>query len=209
VICCGGKVGSWCIPILENADVRIGADKGAMFVVENNFYLDFAVGDFDSVDSETIHKIKQNSAIFDVVDAVDKNDTDSGLAIKQAISIQPSMITIIGATGSRYDHVLNNIQLLTLAEEADIPCEIIDLNNRIRMVSPKSSLTIAKSNYKYVSIIPISDLVSGITITGFKYPLHDATFTIGKAYGISNELLEKQGTVTVKHGLLLVIESND
>jgi thiamine pyrophosphokinase len=77
------------------------------------------------------------------------------------------------------------------------------------MVSPKSSLTIAKSNYKYVSIIPISDPVSGITITGFKYPLHDATFTIGKAYGISNELLEKQGTVTVKHGLLLVIESND
>jgi thiamine pyrophosphokinase len=51
--------------------------------------------------------------------------------------------------------------------------------------------------------------VTGITLRGFQYPLTDATLTIGQSLGISNVLLEPEGTITIKEGLLLVIQSSD
>jgi thiamine pyrophosphokinase len=39
--------------------------------------------------------------------------------------------------------------------------------------------------------------------------LDNATLKMGESLGISNQLTDSQGTITVEGGLLLVIQSND
>ena len=41
----------------------------------------------------------------------------------------------------------------------------------------------------YVSLLPLSERVDGVTTHGLRYPLSDATLTQGPARGLSNELL--------------------
>lgn len=209
LVCCGGQLGPWTKPLIERADIRIGSDRGALYLIQQGYIPDYALGDFDSVTADQLELIKEKAKSFEMVDAIDKDDTDSMLALKKAISLNPDTITLIGALGSRYDHSINNIQLLIQTVEANIPCFIEDERNRISIVNPKRKVRLNKSRFENVSLIPLSSVVKGITISGFKYSLQDATFTQGEAYGISNVLLDEVGTVEVKEGHLLIIESND
>lgn len=209
IVCCGGQLGPWTKPLIESADIRIGSDRGALYLIQQGYIPDYALGDFDSVTTDQLELIKGKSKFFEMVNAIDKDDTDSMLALKKAISLKPDTITLIGALGSRYDHSVNNIQLLIQTAEANIPCVIQDEQNRISIVKPNRTVKVTKSGYKNVSLIPLSSVVKGITISGFKYLLQDATFIQGKAYGISNILQDEVGTIDVKEGYLLIIESND
>ena len=63
----------------------------------------------------------------------------------------------------------------------------------------------------YVSLIPLTTEVTGVTLTGFKYPLRDHTFTsTGSAgLGVSNEILAEEGRIQMKTGVFILIESRD
>ena len=63
-------------------------------------------------------------------------------------------------------------------------------------------------NFK-ISLLPISLVCKGVSITGVKYPLNNATVKMGEAIGVSNEFIEKSALVTIEEGLLLVILSKD
>jgi thiamine pyrophosphokinase len=56
-----------------------------------------------------------------------------------------------------------------------------------------------------VSLLPFSDVVTGITLKGFEYPLDNGVMEIGKPYGISNRLMATKGVISVTTGHLLVI----
>ena len=56
------------------------------------------------------------------------------------------------------------------------------------------------------SLIPLSDNVHGVTITGFEYLLKNSTLPFGSSRGISNILLQTEGRVTLRNGVLLCIE---
>ena len=61
----------------------------------------------------------------------------------------------------------------------------------------------------FISLIPYTEKVTGITLTGFYYPLEDAELTLGISLGISNELVDEIGIIQIGRGNLLVIESRD
>ena len=46
---------------------------------------------------------------------------------------------MIGATGTRLDHVMGNIQMLKLALDRKVSCQIVDAHNRIRMVADRKN----------------------------------------------------------------------
>jgi thiamine pyrophosphokinase len=209
VICCGGEIGEYCLSILSKADYIIGADRGAKYVVNNGFTLHQAIGDFDSCRNEEIENIRNHALEINVVNAVDKNDTDSGLALKNAIALKPNRIIMLGGTGTRLDHMLNNIQLLSYALDSGISLEIVDANNRIQLIGPGSKVEILKSHFSYVSFIPLTERVEGICLVGFVYPLKDATFVQGSAIGISNQIAGESASVSIEKGRLLCIESKD
>ncbi|MEO3945544.1 thiamine diphosphokinase [Gorillibacterium sp. CAU 1737] len=205
----GGELGPWAIAEIRPGDRLIGADHGAWFLVENGIVPDLAIGDFDSVTAEERHAIEEKSRQMEACDPIDKDYTDTELAVERAIAGAPSSITLLGVLGTRFDHSLANIHLLVKCAERGVPCRIVDAHNEIALVQPGAPQSVKRSRYANVSLLPLSLEVTGITLTGFQYPLTDARLTMGQSLGISNVLNGELGTVETKSGLLLVIQSVD
>src|SRR5690606_14233278 len=104
-------------------------------------------------------------------------------------------------------HSLANIHLLTRALEARIVCRIVDMHNEIQLID--QSVSVHKGRFKNVSLLPLTETVTGIQLEGFEYPLYDATITIGQSLGISNVLVDEVGTITSETGKLLIIQPKD
>ena len=89
-----------------------------------------------------------------------------------------------------------------------IYASITDGINRVRYID-SSSVLIAKSGYKYVSVIAISDKLKGVSIEGCKYPLDNAVIYRSNQYAISNEVTGNCALISVKRGECFIIESKD
>lgn len=207
IIFTGGSLEESDIKEIQPGDTVIGADYGAWFLVQHGITPDLSAGDFDSVTEEQLRKIQQSSKQFVICDPINKNLSDTELALEYAIEMKPQEIIIYGAIGTRLDHTLANIQSLSKVLKLGIQCSIQNQQNRITVTD--SVHIVSKSDFPYVSLIPLSNEVTGITLEGFMYPLHEAVLSIGESLGISNRLLHEKGKVTVKEGLLLIIQSKD
>ena len=168
---------------------------------------DYILGDFDSIDKKVLEKYKTQKIKINELKP-EKDFTDTEEAINLAIKLKSSEFVIIGAIGTRIDHVLANINVLKIALDNNIKAQIINEHNEIELIN--NELIIEKNNlYKYKSIMPLTTQVEGITITGMKYPLENYTLTIGNSLGVSNEQIEKTAKIKVKDGILIVIKSRD
>lgn len=192
---------------LEGSLYIIGVDRGIESLSKLNIKPDLVIGDFDSV-SDGIGAIYANSPDA-VILSPEKDLTDTHAAVLEALKLKPDKITMIGATGTRIDHMLGSIALLKLCLDSGVEAVIVDGNNKIRMIDKQ--LKIRRDNLygKYISCIPFSDRVTGINLTGFKYNLKDASMIKEETIGISNELGEEEGHITVGTGYLLVMETKD
>ena len=130
-------------------------------------------------------------------------------AMSLALKRGSSEITVLGATGTRMDHVLGSISNLTLPLKAGVPCSLVDAHNRIRMIHQELRIKKEEQYGKYVSILAFGGAAEGITLEGFYYPLRDYTMEAGSALGISNEIVEEEAGISFRTGTLLVIESRD
>ncbi|OXM16433.1 thiamine diphosphokinase [Paenibacillus herberti] len=208
VIITGGNLGAWMIGKLRPDDYIIGADAGALFLVRSGICPDLSLGDFDSVTEEEMGEIIRGTREMASFDPIDKNYTDTELALMRAIERKPSSILIFGALGSRFDHSLANVHLLRKAAECGCAAVIEDASNRIQLIQGGQTLTIQRSDLlPHVSLLPLSEEVHGINLEGFQYPLHDATLRIGQSLGISNVLANDVGTIRSSKGWLLVMET--
>lgn len=187
----------------------IAGDKGLEALYQLKIIPNYVVGDFDSVSPEILEFYKkQQQIIFHTFNA-EKDNTDTDIALKLAIQLKSSKITILGALGKRMDHALANMHILKDALEANIPCQIMDEYNRIYLINTSIQLEKDKIYGKYVSLIPLTSTVEGLTLIGFKYPLNDYTLPIGTSLGISNEIVTDTAHIKMKNGILIVIESRD
>ncbi|MBP3963376.1 thiamine diphosphokinase [Paenibacillus lignilyticus] len=207
VIFTGGRLGTWALDFLTPDDMLIGADAGALFLVEHGLKPHIALGDFDSVTPAQLEYIRETSGETHDYDPIDKDYTDTELAWRLALSKKPQQIVMLGALGTRFDHSLANVHLLRMAQQQGIAASIVDEHNCIQLTADQTKLY--NSSYTYVSLLPLSERVTGITLTGFQYPLHEASLEIGQSLGISNKLLLEEGQIAIKQGMLLVIQSRD
>lgn len=174
------------------------------------------VGDFDTVDPELLMQYKGQEGIWIRRFQPQKDDTDSEIAVRMAIEYGSNQIDIIGGTGNRLDHTIGNIRLLGQIYQAKDNLGkregfLYDKNNRVRLVEKECVIRKEEEYGEYVSLFPFTQTVTGITLDGFQYPLTNATMDIFTAptLGISNEIIKKEGKITCREGVLLVIESMD
>ncbi|MFF2911251.1 thiamine diphosphokinase [Paenibacillus sp. NPDC057934] len=207
VIWAGGELSPEHLNVLDEEDFIIGADRGALFLINHGITPDLAVGDFDSVSPEALQEIRNRSREIITCDAIDKDLTDSELALDLALNRSPSSILMLGVTGSRIDHMLASIQMMTLALQRQVSCSIMDSHNYLTLTG--SQALVEDRGFAYVSLLPLTPEVTGITLEGFQYPLSNATLKLGHSLGVSNKLLAASGTVTIESGLLLIIQSKD
>lgn len=188
-------------------DIIIAVDKGLEIFDTCGIKPQYIVGDFDSIDKNILIKYeKENLEIIRLNPEKDLTDTHS--AIELAINKGGTDITIIGAIGTRMDHTIANIHILKIALDKDIQIKIINENNEIRLINKDTE--VYKDNiYKYLSLIPLTTKVEGVSLKGLKYLLDDATLYIGDSIGVSNEQSEDIAEIKIKKGILILIRSRD
>lgn len=188
--------------------LKVAADHGLMAADRLNITLDYIVGDFDSVSKMVLEKYNNKSAKIKTFPK-EKDKTDTEIALELALSLKASSIDIIGATGTRLDHVLANIGLLLLPMQLGVNACILDRNNKIYLKNESFKIEKDKQFGNFVSLLPYGDRVSGLTLKGFKYPLDHIIYPSGSSLGISNEIIEREAGIELSEGVLIVIESKD
>ncbi len=200
--------------IKKEYDYIIAADKGLLPFLFLDRQPDCIVGDFDSADADVVAYYKEYCAqknIKMIVHPCMKDETDTHLALLLAIEEHADFITILGGTGTRFDHSFANISLLTLLLDKEIYGEIVDRHNRISMLKGGRRKVIRRGEQygDFVSLIPYTEAARGITLKGFLYPLSGETLELGISRGISNEISGEAGEIFFEEGILIVVEARD
>ena len=205
---CGGVVTSYDeLPILTNdEDLIICADSGVKHCVELNLSPDIWVGDFDSSDFEALAELElmKNTEIIKLSPC--KDDTDTEHAVRLAINMGIKNIVVVGGFGGRLDHTLANAFLAEEANRNNATLTLVDEKNILHYLKD-DTLCIKKSKFKYISVIPIENSV--VSCDGFRYPLHKEIILRGPSRGVSNELIEDEGFITLHSGCAFIVESAD
>ncbi len=197
-------------------DNIIAVDGGLMILHELGWMPTDIVGDFDTVEPELLALYEDRKEVRIRRFNPQKDDTDSEIAVNMAVEYGSRQVDILGASGSRLDHTLGNIRLLGLIYQAgkdSFPREayVYDSHNRIRLVDRECVISKGEAYGKYISLLPFTQTVKGITLEGFQYPLKDHTMELFQTptLGISNEIIAAEGKIFCREGVLLVIEARD
>jgi len=194
------------IGVIKDAQLIISADGGARHLRILNILPHVMIGDFDSIHPEDKQFFKEKQVKI-LTFPPRKDHTDSELCVSWALENNATQITLLGVTGTRLDHTLANIFLLTKLARQNIPSRIINKNNEIHIVTDFIEL---KGQPKdFLSLIPVTEKVTGITLKGLEYPLVNATIEMGSSLGISNSFKKDVASVSIEKGILIVIKSTD
>lgn len=192
-------------------DIVVAVDGGLEALKPLGLIPDAVVGDFDTVDQTVFSDYHKFKSVTWEIHKPEKDETDTELAIDTALGMGAENITIVGGTGGRIDHMLGNIHLLVTCLDRGIPASMADRQNRLYLLKDGKTFHRQETWGKYISFIPLTEEVRGITLEGFRYPLYKKNIAIGRETGlcISNELNGESGTITLDSGTLICVESRD
>lgn len=199
--------------IREKEYTVIAVDGGLWVLHALGVKPEYVVGDFDTISGDILENYLERKDITVIRHNPVKDYTDTSSAVGLAIELCPDSIEILGGIGSRFDHSFANVLLLQRPLAAGVEAVIVNQQNRIRILGNQIKQVALgdKRKYPYFSLLPLSKEVTGITVTGAKYPLEQKTFSMDKeiSLGVSNEIEGAYATITIENGLLLVVESAD
>ena len=157
----------------------VAADSGMEWFMRNREFIpDLAVGDFDSLSEEGKKYMESLNGLKIIRLKPEKDDSDTQSAVNHMISEGSREILILGATGTRLDHVLANLGLLSMGREKGVHIALADQWNYITLVDSGTVLKKEGQFGKYVSFFTVGGDVSGLTLKGFKYPLDGYDLTV-------------------------------
>lgn len=197
----------------EGIDLVIAADGGARHAADLGVVIDLWVGDGDSLGEAGLAALAATGVPIEL-SRPDKDETDTELAVRAALQRGAGRLVIVGALGGpRVDHTLANVGLLALAELAGTPAVILETRSRISLLraagepADQHRMTLGGAPGDLVSLLPQGGDVQGVTTDGLTFPLFDEALALGSTRGVSNVIGRRGATVTIRRGLLLVIES--
>lgn len=184
-------------------DLCIAADQGYHTAKALGERIDLLLGDFDSIGSVPGDEGMEIQRV-----PAEKDYTDTQLAVEIALERGADEIIIIGGLSGRLDHTLSTLAILEDLNARGVYCTVTDGQNRVRYMKSTSTL-IARSPYKYLSLIAADEVVKGVDIEGCKYPLKKATLRRSHQFAVSNEITGNVAFISVKKGGVFIIESRD
>ena len=187
----------------------IAADRGLAVCTALGLKPDIIVGDFDSAPEGLFSYWEKQPDVLLKRFPPEKDWTDTELALKEALAAGWKQIVILGAFGSRIDHVLGNVQLLPVALSHGASVVLLDEKNRITLHQKPFRILRKEQWGTYVSLFAFGGDVTGLCLKGFKYGLTDAVLRPFGALAVSNEIIAEEASVSFLDGLLLTAETRD
>lgn len=206
----GGQIRDLTFLRLKVAELKpieiICADSGAGHAYAIGIIPQVIIGDMDSLTPAVLEYYKeQGSKIIRYPEA--KDETDTQLAVEYAVSLAPDEVYVFGAFGSRIDHVFGNMSLMVFGAKKGMQVKLVDEWCEAFVITDKC--VIDGEVGQTVSLLPFSDIVTGITLDGFEYQLHNGVMEMGQPYGISNRLAAAKAIISIQTGFLLVVRYFD
>lgn len=179
-------------------DLVIAADAGYRSCREAGITPDLLLGDFDSMDQPPDFSNVLRSP-------VEKDDTDTMLAVKTALDNGCKEIYLYGGTGGiRLDHTLANLQSLLYLRRRNARGWMYD-RDFLWTVIENETLTVERTvEWGLLSAFCLGPDASGVDEEGVQYPLKDAVLSAEFPLGVSNHILEPTARITVRKGALAV-----
>lgn len=190
---------------LRPDDWLVCADGALEKVMALRLLPDLLIGDFDSVSAELLQRSDQ-LGVKRVTMPAEKDFTDTDLALRTAVEAGYREILLVGAFGGRLDHALANLFILPPYVRQGVKVSLTDGETDVHLVTEQ--LTLGGCQQRVVSLLPLTEEVTGVTLTGFYYPLHNRTLRWGDSIGISNVPLDDQVFIQLSTGILLVLVTN-
>ncbi|WP_366924684.1 thiamine diphosphokinase [Metallumcola ferriviriculae] len=187
---------------IMETDFIVCVDGAASILTRWNIQPHVLLGDLDSINLAARRSMEQMGVPIQQ-HPVEKDQTDTELALHYCTKKGFSKVLLFGALGSRLDHSLANVLLCLAAQKLGLQLTIFTDTGWARLVG--THLSIQGEPGDLLSLLPLSECVSGVTLDGMKYPLDNASIHLGTTRGISNELSGNCASVSVTSGDLLAI----
>lgn len=190
-------------------DYVIAADAGLEVLRPLHISPNAVVGDLDTVDKKVLEEYQNQPDIEFEIHKPEKDETDTELALLTAARQGCEAVDILGALGGRMDHAIGNIQLMYQFFCQGMEVNIYDARNHLYLLGGHKVFHREEVYGKYISFLPMTETVEGLTLRGFKYPLQRRTIGLGTSLCISNELKREEGILELERGVLLCVEAHD
>ncbi|MFJ7950482.1 thiamine diphosphokinase [Lysinibacillus sp. NPDC096418] len=213
VVCAGGPITELCSlsPYKGRDDVYyIGADRGALYLIEQGITPHAIVGDFDSLSQAEYGRVMEHTNDAQRFKE-EKNETDTDLALLKALTYVPTEIILIGVTGGRLDHyeaAVRSIYRLQ-KENPSITLKIVNNANTLQFLLPGTHVIEADERYRYLSFFAHENPIEGVTLRNVKYETTNEYISLGSTRFTSNEIIGAFGSIFFSHGICLMIRSID
>ena len=183
----------------EHPDALIAcADGGLRHARALGLHPDFMISDCDSMpetEGDEVIRLKP-----------EKDDTDTGHAIRHALDQGYRTLILVCALGGRLDHTLANIQNAASAAAEGANVTILDEREEITFLTG-GTLRLPRRKGWGLSVFSLTDRCTGVCLRGVKYRLEDAVLTNRVPLGVSNEFAAPEAEIRLTQGILMIAQT--
>jgi thiamine pyrophosphokinase len=180
----------------------VTADGGAERALAAGLAIDLAIGDFDSLASETLAALEHAGVRIERYPTA-KDKTDLELALDAALEAGARRVVVVGGSAGRLDHLLGG--LLLLATDAYAAAEMDALIGLASVHVVRGERTLAGTLGETISLLAVGGPARGVRTTGLRYPLRGETLEAGTSRGISNVFVAPEARISLVEGILLAV----
>lgn len=191
--------------LLGTPEIVLCADGGVRHALALGLTPDLVLGDFDSAGPVVVAEIAARGIPVHKV-PTEKDETDTELAIQEAIRLGATAITLVGVTGGRLDHTVANLLLLP-GVPSKVEVRVLDASAVLWLLRPGGRIAVPAQPDTYLSLLPLSPEVRGVVAEGVQWPLDGDTLRWGQTRGVSNRITAEEAFIAVREGYLLVIQA--
>ena len=186
------------VPEKRRGDLLIAADGGLDALGAKGMLPDLLIGDFDSVQGDLPDGVET------VRLPVEKDETDMEAAVRIGLARGYREFAFYGATGGRPDHTYGNYRLLISLVKRGMRGVIHGGDYSVSAVKD-GSFVLPETAHGTVSLFAVDGRAEGVTLEGLYYPLQNASLDVDTTLGVSNHVVSRPASVTVKKGIVLLM----
>ncbi len=187
---------------LPPVDEVIAADGGADHARRLGLRVDTVIGDLDSLSAAGLAWARDHDVTV-IEHPVDKDATDFELAMDYAAE-RYEEIVVVDSGGGRLDHCAANLFLFAADRYAHVLLTGFMQDGLVSVI--RGTRTLRATPGDTVSLLAVAGPAHGVHTEGLKWPLADAVLDVGSSWGVSNEFVGREATVSVGGGVVLAVQ---
>jgi thiamine pyrophosphokinase len=187
---------------LHSPQLVIAADSGWSHARAFGYVPQFLVGDLDSISADDLAEAHLLDTEI-VQHSVDKDLTDTEIAVQLARSLKYERIHVLSGGGDRFDHLVAMLHLLVAYTEDAVVTAHVG-SSFVHFVTPKQRFEAKCAPGTTVSLIPLGGPARGVRSQGLKWNLSRETLQSFASRGVSNCTIADSFSLSLRTGVIAV-----